>query len=466
MGGTGNTPPENGRTTSSPEPDSGQETPLELVCHDPQDLDQPCPICGGKGVYTLDVPLSDGRYGKFQRCPNYPAEHDSAMQERLRRFGNLEAYRDKTFATFETAPFGGSYTPNVVNSLEAAKRGAIAFAEEPVGWRVYEGPYGSGKTHLAVSIANVRLQDFGEQVVFITAPDLLDFLRMSYSPNSEISFDEYFDRIRNVPLLVLDDLGVENPSAWAKEKLFQLLNYRHANRLPTVITTNTPLEELDPRISSRMMDPDVVRHVKILAPDYRRTARSEAFDMRFNNLTLYRDMTFQTFKTDSLFSDEAAKLRKARELAHHWTEDPRGWLCLMGDFGCGKTHLAAAIANQLYERGKDVLFTTIPDLLDYLRMAFDPQTRSRFDKRFHDILNVPILVLDDLRMASATPWAKEKLFQLIDYRYVRRLPTVITTSETMEKCDRRLATRLMDRRVCLPFAIEVRSYVERAKTRP
>ena len=86
-----------------------------------------------------------------------------------------------------------------------------------------------------------------------------------------------------------------------------------------------------------------------------------------------------------------------------------------------------------------------------------------FDKRFHEIVNVPYLVLDDLRMASATPWAKEKLFQIIDYRYLSRMPTVITSSETVEETDKRLATRLLDRRLCKIFALEARSYVKRMK---
>ena len=74
-------------------------------------------------------------------------------------------------------------------------------------------------------------------------------------------------------------------------------------------------------------------------------------------------------------------------------------------------------------------------MLDFLRVAFDPQSNSRFDKRFHDIQNVPYLILDDLSLASATAWAKEKLFQIIDSRYLAKLPTVVTVSETIERLE-------------------------------
>ena len=463
MNDTNGTPRGNGKTSSKAEQEAALETPLQLICHDPENRDSPCPICGGKGVYTLDVALDDPRFGKFQRCPNHPAEHDRDMQLRLRRYGNLQAYHDKTFANFLTDLPGGSYTQSVSSSLRSAKTTAQDFADNPRGWIVYEGPFGCGKTHLAVAIANQRLEQFGEQVLFITAPDLLDLLRTTFDPRVEISYDEYFEQIRNVPLLVLDDLGVENPSPWAKEKLFQLLNHRHVEALPTVITTNTSIEDLDPRLGSRMLQGTVVRHIKILAPDYRQVNRPEVDEKSFSNIELYRRMRFENFSTVSVFPEDAANLERALATAAGWAANPEGWLYIMGEYGSGKTHLAAAIAYDLHERGLNVVFTTVPDLLDYLRLAFDPRTNARFDKRFHAIVNAPFLILDDLRLASATAWAKEKLFQIIDYRYLARSPTVITSSESAENTDSRLATRLFDRRVCLPFAMQVPSYIKRSK---
>ncbi len=387
------------------------------------------------------------------------------MQERLRRYGQLSAYRDKTFAGFVTDITGGSYTQNVNASLSDAKQRAQQYARQPNGWVVFEGPYGCGKTHLAVAIANERLEQFGHQVIFVTAPDLLDFLRVSIRSDSDSGYDDYFERVRNVALLVLDDLGVENPSPWAKEKLFQLLNYRHVNRLGTVITTNTPFDELDPWLSSRMMDPRIVSLVRINAPDFRRTTRARSLDAGFSNLQLYRSMTFETFATDSYFRQESASLGHVKEAAARWAQAPENWLCILGDYGSGKTHLAAAIANRLHENGKDVFFYTITDLLDFLRVAFDPQSNSRFDKRFHEIQNAPYLILDDLSLASATAWAKEKLFQIIDSRYLAKLPTVVTISETIERLEAtspRLATRLLDQRICQVYALErVRSYSDR-----
>ena len=77
---------------------------------------------------------------------------------------------------------------------------------------------------------------------------LLDHLRGAYSPNSATTYDQRFDQIRNHPLLILDDLGTESATAWAKEKLYQLFNHRYNARLPTVITTSREIDDLDPRL--------------------------------------------------------------------------------------------------------------------------------------------------------------------------------------------------------------------------
>ena len=73
-----------------------------------------------------------------------------------------------------------------------------------------EGPYGCGKTHLAAAIGNQRLAH-GDMVLFITTPDLLDHLRSTYGPSSEIGYDEMFDRIRGAHLLISRRSGGRKP---------------------------------------------------------------------------------------------------------------------------------------------------------------------------------------------------------------------------------------------------------------
>ena len=128
---------------------------------------------------------------------------------------------------------------------------AAAYAENPEGWLVLTGPSGSGKTHLAAAIAN-RCIERQQTAFFIMVPDLLDHLRGAYSPSSEISYDELFDQVRNAPVLVLDDFGAHSSTPWAQEKLFQVVNHRHNNSLPTVVTVRGPLTRLDESIRTRL----------------------------------------------------------------------------------------------------------------------------------------------------------------------------------------------------------------------
>ena len=77
--------------------------------------------------------------------------------------------------------------------------------------------------------------------------------------------------MRRAWLLVLDDLGAQSTTAWAQEKLFQLLNYRYNAKLPTIVTMSLSLEELEeamPRLFTRMLDPNLCLHIGIIAPRF------------------------------------------------------------------------------------------------------------------------------------------------------------------------------------------------------
>ena len=70
-------------------------------------------------------------------------------------------------------------------------------------------------------------------------------------------------------------------------------------------------------------------------------------------------------------------------------KDSSGWLLLTGNYGCGKTHLAAAIANEAMAKRTRLYFAIVPDLLDALRATFDPNSEEKYDDRFEMIRNVP-----------------------------------------------------------------------------
>jgi DNA replication protein DnaC len=279
----------------------------------------------------------------------------------------------------------------------------------------------------------------------MVVPDLLDHLRATFSPQSEVSYDTLFEQLRTTPLLILDDLGTQSSTPWAQEKLFQLLNHRYITRLPTVITTNLRLDDLEPRLRSRLIDPNLVTHYHITAPDFR--AGKAAGQSELSTLHLHREQTFAAFdgRRPDLSAEERMNLQEVLAVCEAFGAEPDGWIVLAGTHGCGKTHLAAAIANHVAAGNSgEVMFVMVPDLLDHLRASFNPQANVPYDRRFDEIKRAPLLVLDDLGTESATPWAREKLFQLLGYRYSARLPTIITTSSTPDEIDPWLRTRMLD----------------------
>lgn len=429
----------------------------------------PCAICGGTpfcnglGVIRYQVPVDDPRFGKLFRCPHNPVEKDADRQAKLRKLSNLAAYADKTFEGFQIE--SELFTVAEQQSLRMAYERARDFAQHPRGWLVLQGSYGCGKTHLAAAIGNLRLLQ-GDTVLFITSPDLLDHLRGTFSPSAETGYDELFSRVRNCDLLILDDLGVENPSPWAQEKLFQLLNHRYTHTLPTVVTTNADIDKLDSRIRSRMLDLEQTARVVITAPDYRSRMGNTRTQLS-SNLSLYESMTFETFEIEHhLPPEERENLAKVARAVNSYAHNPEDrWLVLMGGFGTGKTHLAAALAHYRQAQGEEVMFITVPDLMDYLRETFGPDSSTTLNQRFQQVRNVPLLVLDDLNTENASAWVREKLFQIIDYRYLTRLPTVFTTAKELEQLDKRIGSRILDDRRCTCLALTARSYVIRRKRR-
>jgi DNA replication protein DnaC len=222
-----------------------------------------CPRCKGVGYLRADVPVGHPLFGKAQPCACKRARVNEERRRLLREQSQIDWLAAFCEASFETFHFP---LPGVQEAYEEA----LQFARQPEGWLVLEGNNGCGKTHLAVSIAKCCL-DEGAIVLFAIVPDLLDYLRATFAPNAEEPYDEAFTKMRETELLVLDDLGAEQSTPWANEKLYQLLNYRYNGRLPTVITTNKiGLVGIENRIRSRLSDKRLVRTVTMTeAQDYR-----------------------------------------------------------------------------------------------------------------------------------------------------------------------------------------------------
>lgn len=219
-----------------------------------------CPICKDAGFLRMDVPVGHPNFGRIFPCQCTVERREERVGEDLRRLSNLDAFADRTFESFD----------GTVEGVEEAFDEAVKYARNPHGWLFLHGNCGCGKTHLAVAVALYAMQRQRLSVLFAVVPDLLDHLRATFDPSNGVAYDERFNAIRNSQLLVLDDLGTENTTPWAREKLYQIFNHRYNEQLPTVITSNQDFRRIEDRVLSRLLDTHLTRYVHLDAEDFRR----------------------------------------------------------------------------------------------------------------------------------------------------------------------------------------------------
>ena len=165
-------------------------------------------------------------------------------------------------------------------------------------------------------------------------------------------------------------------------------------------------------------------------------------------------MTFERFQPAT--ANQKALAAARRFAVDPWADKPL--LTFTGHNQQGKTHLALAIVNTLLERGEPAWVENVPALLDQLRAGY---ADAGFNARLDQVKDAPVLVLDDLGAegqsgaggAFVVTWAQDKLYQIIDYRLVQQLPTIVTTNLTQDQLPARVAARLWNARQAMVVVI-------------
>ena len=179
--------------------------------------------------------------------------------------------------------------------------------------------------------------------------------------------------------------------------------------------------------------------------------------------------TFFNFRT-KFEGKESAQLQICLKAAEDFASTPeKRWLVIWGDRGNGKSHLCAAIANDLRHRDLPVLFITVPDMFASLSQAREIEASTEqetFSGRKKLFKTAPVLILDDLGAETARDWTEAVLFEVLDYRYRNQLSTVIVTNLpllelTSDELDPRITSRLQDTSLCTVIENRAQDYRRR-----
>ena len=244
-----------------------------------------CPYCGrlryyygmelfGKIVRWMDEPEAcicpegqeeAGRIKAEKEAKQHRKEQEERAAEAQERINFLIGHSGMR-ARFLTRTFS-QFTINEMNkaAYNAAKayvdkfdammphkgaQGQLCPPESEKNGIIFSGSYGTGKTHLAAAIAN-ELMNRGRGVVCMTMIDLLDRIRSTFNVGDEVDERDVLDIYERVPLLIIDDLGSEQPTEWGAAMIFKIINARYEAYMPMIVTTNYGSEELIMRMTPK-----------------------------------------------------------------------------------------------------------------------------------------------------------------------------------------------------------------------
>lgn len=180
----------------------------------------------------IDRMIKDsGIGGRFQ---NRTFERFEITQDNRRAFGQCKRYADAFTELMLPIKDGSSVKP------PRKERNGIFMI----------GGYGVGKTHLAAAIANQLIKG-GTPVICMTMIDLLARIKETYDKAGGTSEAQVMRLYAEVPLLIIDDLGSEQPTEWGSTTIFSIVNARYEGYMPTIVTTNCGAEELVQRMTPR-----------------------------------------------------------------------------------------------------------------------------------------------------------------------------------------------------------------------
>lgn len=174
----------------------------------------------------------------------------------------------------------------------------------------------------------------------------------------------------------------------------------------------------------------------------------------------FQQRRFETFQQDK---NTAEAKQRAERFCKDLQNNPKATgLMLVGPYGCGKTHLAAAILHRCAEYGVAGMFVVVPELLARIRTSYRTGD-GKAEAVIETAKNAQLLILDDLGAEKASEWVKEQLYMLVNYRYEHMLPTIVTTNCSGAELEQELGRRTLSRLVEMTKPVNIHASDYRMK---
>jgi len=243
--------------------------PTSAKQHEPQSQTVDA-ICGTHGAYVSTITKFDLGFGeplvRTSRCPGC-REAEAAEAEARKAQDEARERRDKVVRLFHRAGIPPRFSDRSFANYAATNQGqkialgvCKAYADKwndkrPVGASlVLTGAPGTGKTHLACAIASEIMESHLAATLFLTVSSMLRSIKSTYRKDSERSEQEAISALNQPDLLILDEVGVQVGSEHEKLLMFEVLNERYQQMLPTILISNLSVDELEEFLGHRVMD--------------------------------------------------------------------------------------------------------------------------------------------------------------------------------------------------------------------
>lgn len=127
------------------------------------------------------------------------------------------------------------------------------------------GNFGCGKTYLISAMFNeLAKENIKSAIIFW--PEFLSDLKSSFNSDNKNEFDNKINKIKKAPLLLIDDIGAENVTAWSRDEILcTILQYRMEEKLPTFFTSNLDLKALENHYAITSKGDEVIKAGRIIS---------------------------------------------------------------------------------------------------------------------------------------------------------------------------------------------------------